>query len=197
MISSIEGNILEKKKSYIIVNICGVGIYIKVPFNTYNKIIDKNKIYLYTNVIIKKDKINIYGFIKKYERDMFILLNKINGVGPKISMIIISYINFNMLIKSIINNEYSIFKSVKGIGDKIGKKILIELKDNIEKIKNINIDIEKISKNLDNKKNKILKALLVLGVSLKTIEIKKKINFLIEKKPNSSEEEIIRKFLNK
>lgn len=200
MITFIKGKLLEIDPSYIIMDINNIGFFIKISLNTYYKIlkidtlIKKEKLCIYTHILFREDNYTLYGFFDKIERDFFKYLISVNGIGPSLSIIILSSLTPKKIANAIIKNEENTFKSIKGIGSKTAKRILIELKDKIQKIslykddennKNINFSI----------KEEALNALLTLGFSSKQ-QIEKILDNILIKNPNISIEELIKKSLN-
>lgn len=193
MITFIRGKLLEINPSYIIIDMGNIGVFIKISLNTYYKIlkINKDKICIYTHFIFREDNYTLYGFFDKIEREYFKCLISVNGIGPNISIIILSSLTPNKIANAIIKNEENTFKCVKGIGSKTAKRILIELKDKIQKLsffkddKNTNFSIKK----------EAINALLTLGFSSKK-QIENTLDNIIIKHPNISIEELIKKSLN-
>lgn len=195
MITYIKGKVLEKQSSYIIINVHGIGFFINISFNTYSLLKNKNnkkEIYLYTYLIIKENQCFLYGFFDKIERKTFQLLININGVGPKLAILILSSLSPEKIAQAILHNEVSIFKNIKGVGPKIIQRIFIELKDKItqEIIEYCNPTIQ-----IYNLKKEAINGLKTLGVPhKKTEEI---LDNLLKKQPNLSIEELIKQTLQR
>lgn len=195
MITFIRGKLLEITQSYIIIDMDNIGILIKISLNTYYKILkidtSKDKICIYTHFVFREDNYTLYGFFDKIEREFFKCFISVNGIGPSLSIIILSSLTPKKIANAIIKNEENTFKCIKGIGGKTAKRILIELKDKITKIssfkedKNINFYI----------KEEAINALLTLGFSSKQ-QIENTLDNILIKNPNISIEELIKKSLN-
>ena len=135
MIVSLNGILVDKKPSEVIVDVNGIGYEIKISLRTYSKIKDLDKISIYTHLIVKEDSHILYGFYNRKERKTFLSLTSISGVGPSTAIIILSSLSANELKKAIIESDVNKIKSVKGIGLKTAERIILELKDKISKDK--------------------------------------------------------------
>ena len=183
MISFIDGQLKEIYDDKIVVEIGGLGFDIYLPnsnFSNLPAIGEKVKIYTYMNV--REDDISLYGFLTKEDKNMFLKLLTVSGVGPKGALNIISNLGFSDLIKAIVNDDSKTIAQVQGIGKKTASKICIELGDKVRKL-NFDGKIDIIKKNneknnnLDDVRNETVEALIKLGIKeQKAKEIVSKIN---------------------
>lgn len=193
MITHIKGILVNIDFSSIVIDVNGIGFFIKISLNTYYKLEGLNKIFLYIHLIFRDDKFQLYGFFNKQERLFFKNLISVNGIGANLSMIILSSLTTEEITDAIVNNKKEIFKSIKGIGDKTAKRILVELQDEIKKnYSNNNFDMSKQNKQL--LKNEAIIALFNLGFSSKK-KISEVLDILIFKNPSISIGELIKKAL--
>lgn len=196
MIAQINGTIVSKNPPEIILDVLGVGYELICPMSTFYSLQEvKDKILLYTQLIVKEDSHTLYGFVTKDEKNSFRELIKVNGVGPKAALAILSSLNIQSLIKCIEEEDVKVLSLTPGIGKKTANKIIIELKDRIDRLTTTTINLENsLVKNLNNQdfnKKKAIDALQSLGFKGK--EANKMIaNIEIE---NLSTEEIIRQAL--
>ncbi|WGH27978.1 MAG: Holliday junction branch migration protein RuvA [Candidatus Bostrichicola ureolyticus] len=191
MITYIKGKLIEKTHNYTIIEINGIGYFINISFNTYNKLLPNNKeIILYTHVFIKEKNHILYGFFDKIEREIFRYLITINGIGPNYAILILSSLTPKEVVNSILNNKIDTFLKIKGIGIKNAKRIIIELKDKIPTNIYNKKDILKY-----NEKEDVLSALKVLGFAQKNA--KQILEDIMEKNHELSTEDLIKETLKK
>ena len=117
---------------------------------------------MHTYFLVKEDRHSLYGFWELSEREMFTSLLKVSGLGASKSMLILSFLRSNELKKIILSGDFARLKSVKGIGEKTAKRIILELKDKIDKI---GVDISQVSEGHNSKKQEAMLALDALGIS--------------------------------
>lgn len=192
MITHIQGRLVEKNPSYAVIDCGGVGYFINITIHTYEKIPDKEALKLYTHLIIREDAHILYGFFDVVEREMFKLLVNVNGVGPSTARMVLSTLTPKEFQEAVITDDLNVIKSVKGIGPKSAQRIIIELKDKLDK----NLDINNISLPAENKiKEEALNALEVLGFHKKQVE--KIIEGFLKMNSTISVEELIKQTLKK
>ena len=169
MISFVSGKLKEVLSDKIIVETNGIGFGIYFPasnFANLPEIDDDIKVFTYLHV--KEEEMSLYGFITREDREMFLKLLTVNGVGPKGALNIISNLGFSTLMKAIANEDSKLIASVQGIGAKTASKICIELGDKVRKmsfegkidvIKKNNQEAKKISAI----KDEVVEAMVKLG----------------------------------
>jgi len=135
MIGSLVGLIKEKKPSLLLLEVNGVGYEIHVPLSTSFQL-PKNgeSAYLLTHLIVREDQHTLYGFATEEERNLFRTLIKISGVGAKMALTILSGINVNGFVQSVINEDIDTLVHLPGIGKKTAERLIVEMKDRIEGI---------------------------------------------------------------
>lgn len=133
MIAFIEGNVAEKNPAYLIVNCQGVGYMLHISLNTYNATPDQGIVRIYTLQVIREDAHLLYGFASKDERELFSHLISVSGVGPNTARMILSSMTPEDVKTAIVSNNVSILQSIKGIGAKSAQRIVVDLKDRLEK----------------------------------------------------------------
>lgn len=187
MIASLRGRIIYKTPLYLILDVNGIGYKVFTSITTSEKLKENEEIFLYTYLVVKEDALDLYGFENIDERNIFELLLKVNGVGPRLAINILSRISTIELIKAIQNKNTSIIKSIHGVGAKTADKIIIELYD---KIKQIDIVGPSQSLNTFTHKTDAIQALVVLGYSEKNVE--KVVDEIISQNPDATTEEILK-----
>ena len=163
MIGQIKGFIIKKSPTQVLIDCNGIGYEVDVPMSTfYDLPATGNQITLLTHLIIREDAHLLYGFATNEEREVFRQLIKVNGIGAKVALSILSGISLNELIDAIMHQKSNILVSIPGIGNKTAERLVLELKD---KFKNI-IEGDSIS-NIASQTNDIQNALISLGYSTK------------------------------
>jgi Holliday junction DNA helicase RuvA len=134
MIESLHGKLFEKTIDSIIVDAHGVGYGLKIPLPTYYSLPDKGEtVSLYVHTYMKEDAIQLFGFQTKDEKEIFLKLLKIRGIGPKLSLNIISYLPIKNLSSALEGIDFETLISIPGVGKKMAERILFEVKGIIEK----------------------------------------------------------------
>lgn len=135
MIASLTGKVAEINESGVVIDITGVGYDVKLsPTSLANvrNVGDDIHLYIYTNV--REDALELYGFFSKLEKEIFLLLKSVSGIGSKTALSITSSTNINDLLTYINMENVPAISSVPGIGKKTAQRIVIELKGKINKI---------------------------------------------------------------
>ena len=192
MITQIKGRLVEKNLTNVVIDCHGVGYYINISLNTHSQIGNSEELLLFTHLHIKEDSHTLYGFVTQNERSIFRLLISISGIGPSIARTMLSSMDPNEIQKAILGENLEAIKSIKGIGLKTAQRVLIELKDKVQKIEGFDENLQSKSNTI---KEETLSALEVLGYSRRQTE--KVIDNIIQSHPESSIEELIKSALNK
>ena len=135
MIDYIKGNIAELNPAYAVVDNHGIGYMLNISLLTYDSLAtigQGNEAKLYVHEAIREDAHLLYGFSTKKEREAFLLLISVSGVGPNIARMIMSSMNVDDFSRAIAGNNVALFKSVKGVGAKTAQRIIVDLKDKIK-----------------------------------------------------------------
>jgi len=165
LISFLEGKVDTVGLNYLVLNANGIGYQINTP--VYNNLSlkrgDKTKIYTY--LYLREDKIMFFGFLTKEEKNFFELLISTPGVGPKVGLNILSKMTPDYFSKAILQEDLDSITAISGIGNKLAKKIVLELKEKISKITFLEAEVGKTfkSENISD----AIDALKVLGYTYK------------------------------
>lgn len=169
MISYIKGEVVKKGIDYLIIENNGIGYYINTSFNTLKNLSEGDVSSVFTYMHIREDVLALYGFSKKDELEMFKKLISVNGIGPKAGLSVLSTYDINSVKVAILKDDVNAISKVPGIGKKTASKIILDLKDkvgSIDEIDSINLsDIEVISDSVNNDIEDISKVLMTLGFS--------------------------------
>ncbi len=167
MITQLRGKLVEINPTSAVIDCNGVGYWVNISLNTYSAIEHEELITIFTHLIVREDAHILYGFATKAERDVFLKLISVNGVGPASGMMMISTLSAQEIASAIANDDVRLLQSVKGIGAKTAQRIIIDLKDKLESITIIDVN-SGVDKNKS--KNEALSALEVLGIPKKSAE---------------------------
>ena len=192
MITQLQGRLIEKHPTHVVIDCQGVGYEVNISLNTYGQIGNEENIRLYTHLQIREDAHTLYGFFQPVERSIFRLLISISGIGASIARTMLSSMTPVEIQQAIVQENLAAIKAVKGIGLKTAQRVLIELKDKIQTVAGMD-EIPAFKSNTI--KEETLSALDVLGYSRKQSE--KLVDNIIQSQPSISTEEIIRLALNK
>ncbi|HOF03509.1 MAG TPA: Holliday junction branch migration protein RuvA [Atribacterota bacterium] len=195
MISSLTGILELTEPGSLIVNVNGIGYHVQVPLNAEFDI-NKSSQTVYTYLYIREDRLALYGFLEKGERDFFKILLDTPGIGPKVAMNIISDMGAERFQHAVLSENLTTISSIPGIGLKSAKKMVLELK---EKFKLLKVNQEIITK--EEKKDIVYEGIEALkGLGYSEREAKQKILNAMEKIPDYSSmgiEDLIKEALKK
>jgi Holliday junction DNA helicase RuvA len=190
MIISLTGTFVQKTPSFIHVNVMGVGYEVQISLNTYCAIQDKQEGTLVTYLQIKEDAHTLFGFAEQAEKELFIQLINVNGVGASTARMMLSAMKPAELRSAIASGNTGVLEKIKGIGRKSAERIILELRD-----KMVKAGVESTSPGFihNTMENDALNALMALGIPRNTAEsaLKKAKNI----SPEDNLESLIKKSL--
>ena len=175
MIDQISGKIISINDNYVVLEVGGLGIKVNISANFASKLVNEDLITLVTYLNVREDALDLYGFKNDSERNLFLMLISISGIGPKLAVSILSGVELEELKSNILSGDIKSLTSIPGVGAKTAKRIIIELKDKLSKTTTTELGFEdnfgsKISKD-------VLSALVGLGYSESmATEVIKRIN---------------------
>ena len=130
MIDSIKGKLFYKYPTYVVLDMNGIRLKLSITVATYNELPEKGQdAELLTYLNVREDLLELYGFIDNEQRNMFMMLNTISGIGPRSAMNILSGSNPKEFKKNIIAGDVKSLTVIPGIGPKTAKRIIVELKE--------------------------------------------------------------------
>ena len=190
MITHIEGKLVEKNLTDVVIDCNGVGYTLNISLHTYSQIPDHEKLKLYTHLLVREDSHTLYGFSSMAERDIFKMLISVSGVGASTARTMLSSLNPKQVREGIAMGDVALIQSIKGIGAKTAQRVILDLKDKILKV----YDIDEVSFAKNNTvKDEALSALEVLGFVRKQSE--RIIDKIITNNPDANVETIIKEAL--
>ncbi|MGL5972758.1 MAG: Holliday junction branch migration protein RuvA [Oscillospiraceae bacterium] len=140
MIYCIEGEVLEKKLDYIVLMVNGIGYKMNISLNTYKNVVSVGEVQqLFTYMHVREDALELFGFGDKSEEEWFRLLTSVSGVGPKVGIAMLSELTVTDILNIIANEDYKSLTKCPGVGSKTAQRIVLELKDKVKKMSNVEI----------------------------------------------------------
>jgi len=190
MITHIKGRLVEKNPTNVVIETNGIGYFVNISLHTFSKITNEENLKLFTHLQIKEDSHTLFGFVEKSEREIFRLLISVSGIGASTARTMLSSMDPIQIRDAIASNNVSAIQAIKGIGAKTAQRVILDLKDKVLKI----YDIDEVSALQGNtNKDEALSALEVLGFTKKQSE--KVIDKILKDSPGLSVEEIIKQAL--
>ncbi|MBN1146886.1 MAG: Holliday junction branch migration protein RuvA [Anaerolineales bacterium] len=131
MIAIVQGRILEALPDSLVVGLGGIGLQVFVPAVSRERLRPGDEAFLHTYLVVRQDALSLYGFESRDERDMFVLFLQVNGIGPKLALMILSVLSPDAIRRAIFHEQAEVFSRVPGVGKKTAQKILLHLQDRI------------------------------------------------------------------
>lgn len=191
MIYSLKGIVQELNPTSMVLDVNGVGYYVGVSLQTSGKLETGKPTFLHIQQIIREDAHLLFGFNTILEKELFNLLISVNGVGPVSALIMLSSLSLEEISSAILSNNSLLLQKVKGIGTKTAERVIVDLRDKVQKFKDSD---ENISTFANNKiKEESLSALEVLGIPKKMSE--KIADRILKQYPDFSVEQLVKQIL--
>lgn len=198
MIGRLRGLLLEKIAPEILIECHGIGYEVTMPMTSIYALPDINEeAIIYTHFVVREDAQLLYGFANKVERKLFRLLIKVNGVGPKLGLAILSSMSADQFVSCVARDDLTTIVKIPGVGKKTAERLLIEMRDRLKdwqtssqaSVANITpIDVHHENTFVDDAKGDAINALVSLGYSLSQADKAVKMVYL----DNKTSEELIR-----
>lgn len=187
MIAHIQGKLVEKTPTSVVIDCGGVGYDINISLHTFSLLPETDNIKLFTHVQIKEDAHTLFGFVEKSEREIFKMLLSVSGIGASIARTMLSSIAPREIIQAIATADLPRIQSIKGIGSKTAQRVILDLKDKVLKL----YDIDEVSLTQNNtNRDEALSALEVLGFIRRTSE--RVVEKIVKENPEATVESIIK-----
>ncbi|MDH6355270.1 Holliday junction DNA helicase RuvA [Dysgonomonas sp. PH5-45] len=193
MIDYIKGTIEELTPASATVETAGIGYFLQISLNTYTALRGKKESRLYVYEAIREDAYQLFGFFDKRERDLFMLLISVSGVGASTARMILSSMSASELENVIASGNADILKTVKGIGLKTAQRIIVDLKDKIKTVGDGLIGSPQgvVANSVLTEES--VAALVMLGFAQAASQ--KVVNKILKEKPDSTIEQVIKQAL--
>jgi len=187
MIAHIQGKLVEKTPTEVVIDCNGVGYHINISLHTFSLLPDSDHLKLFTFLQVKEDAHTLFGFVEKAERELFKLLLSVSGVGASTARTMLSSIAPQQIIHAIASGDVGTVQSIKGIGVKTAQRIILDLKEKVLKIFNL---YKTFFLQRNTNRDEALSALEVLGFARKSAE--KVVDKIVKEDGNASVETIIK-----
>ncbi|MCY0970929.1 Holliday junction branch migration protein RuvA [Chryseobacterium wangxinyae] len=191
MIFSLQGIVQELTPTYVVVNVNGVGYYVGISLMTSQTLTLNQETMLFIQQIIREDANLLFGFNTRSEKEMFNLLISVNGVGAVSALILLSTLSLPEIATAILSKNSAVIQKAKGLGTKTAERIIVDLKDKVQKFGSAEENISTLANNKI--KDESLSALEVLGISKRMSE--KIADRIIKQDPGISVEELVKQIL--
>ncbi|MFA9186946.1 Holliday junction branch migration protein RuvA [Flavobacterium sp. FBOR7N2.3] len=190
MIAHLQGKLVEKSPTQLVIDCGGVGYEVHISLHTYSLLPTSDFIKVFTYLQIKEDAHTIFGFVEKSEREIFKLLLSVSGIGAGIARTMLSSLDPKQITNAIASGDVGTIQSIKGIGSKTAQRVILDLKEKVLKL----YDLDEVSISQSNtNRDEALSALEVLGFVKKASE--KVIDKIVKEDPDASVESIIKQAL--
>ena len=190
MIAYLKGDFVHKTPAVVHVDVNGVGYEVQISLHTYTKIQSLDKGQLFTSLLIREDAHILYGFFDIAEKEIFMQLIGVSGIGASTARVMLSYMKPEEVIRAIVSGDTKTLESVKGIGRKTAERLVVELRDRLARQPN-EINISTVINNT--LQQDAFNALTALGISRQAAE--QAVQKTLATEPQLSVEELIKKAL--
>jgi len=190
MIAHLQGKLVEKTPTDVVIDCGGVGYHVNISLHTFSLLPNSDQIKLFTHLQVKEDAHTLFGFAEKSERELFKLLLSVSGIGAGIARTMLSSLEPKQIIHALATGDLMTIQSIKGIGSKTAQRAILDLKDKVLKVYNLD-EVSAVANNTN--KDEALSALEVLGFNKKLAE--KAVDKIVRETPEASVESIIKQAL--
>ena len=160
MIASISGKVIQLTKETVIIDINGLGIEVFVPKPLLGETEAGDLLYLYTYMLVREDNISLYGFASLEEKQLFLQFLAVGGIGPKLSLAILSSLSIDNIRSAILSEKPDYFSRVPGIGKKTAQKIMIQMQGKLPEGEGLGV------RSITDVDDAVVDALISLGYSV-------------------------------
>ncbi|MEN9699466.1 MAG: hypothetical protein RLZZ301_664 [Bacteroidota bacterium] len=167
MIGRLNGRLIEKNPTELLIECGGVGYEVKISLHTFSALGSEEAVCIFTRLIVREDAHLLYGFASKEEREMFLHLISVSGIGPNTAMIMLSSMTPDDISHAILSEDVASIQKIKGIGTKTAQRVIIDLKSKVAKME---LGSENIFASNNRNRFDALTALISLGFDKKATE---------------------------
>jgi Holliday junction DNA helicase RuvA len=141
LIAYLEGKLIEKNPTHLILEVNGIGYSVNIPVSSYAGVGEVGQtVKILTYQYVREDELKLYGFASRHERGLFELLISVNGVGPRVALGILSSIPVDDFQRSVLAEDLDVLTHISGVGKKTAQRLILELK---EKLGKLDLGVEK------------------------------------------------------
>ncbi|MDX2134428.1 MAG: Holliday junction branch migration protein RuvA [Saprospiraceae bacterium] len=193
MYAYLKGEITFRSPAFVVLEVSGVGYHVNIPLSTYTALEGKDKATLYTHLLVREDAHTLFGFGTQAERNLFLALLGVTGVGATTAQLLLSSMSVDEIRAAVIGEHAHLLQRVKGIGAKTAKQIILDLKDKLSR--DAGGDAPVLLPMADNTvREEALSALLALGFN--RLAVQKALNAILQEEPGLVRvEELIKRAL--
>lgn len=184
MIASIQGKITQIFDDGIVIEVGGIGLFVHVPLPLRDRLRCGESIALHTHLIVREDLLALYGFEQIEERQYFLLLLGVTGIGPKLALTILSTLAPDAIRRAVFNEQPEVFTRVPGLGRKTAQKVLLHLQDRLKP----SLEDLHPAASLTDADTEVLAALTALGYSV--VEAQAALQRIPRDTPNNVEDRL-------
>ncbi len=192
MLEYVKGDISELSPTFVVIDNQGLGYFINISLTTYAALEKLTSCQLYLYEAIREDAFVLYGFLKKEERNAFLQLISVSGVGANTARMILSSLSVSELQEAVISGNESVLKNVKGIGLKTAQRIIVDLKDKLGNLDNVAKNSPLFSRN-QGTRSEAVSALVMLGFNAAASQ--KAVDRILAEMPDIRIEELVKESL--
>ncbi|MFT4033566.1 MAG: Holliday junction branch migration protein RuvA [Siphonobacter sp.] len=190
MIAYLEGKLAYKEPAYVIVDVQGVGYEARISLQTFSNLPEASeKCRLFTFLSIREDAHVLYGFHETNEKQLFLDLVSVSGIGPNTALVMLSSLSAPEIRQAIVMEDLRVIQGIKGIGAKTAQRVILELKDKLKKDQ-FAAPSNLIAGPTVGVRNDAIAALIVMGIPRPVAE--KSVDTILKKQPDVSVEELIK-----
>lgn len=193
MYEYLDGKLVFKAPTHVILDVNGIGYYIHISLTTYSQVKDVESCKLFISFQVREDAHTLYGFATESERHLFNHLISVSGIGPNTGRMMLSSITPEEIQHAIVQGQVAVIQKIKGIGPKTAQRVILELQDKLKK-EGPNALLPLLSESLSTTEEAV-SALIMLGFAKAQVE--KVVQSIITAEPNLSIEQIIKLALKK
>jgi len=183
MIATLRGEISQIEDNAIVLEVGGVGLRVFVPATLRTKLKAGEAVFLYTHLVVREDALTLYGFESQADRELFIILLGVDGVGPKVALSVLSTMTLDAVQRAVFADEAELLSRVPGVGKKTAQKMALHLKDKLKPTD----ALAKVAA-MSDKDSEVLAALTALGYSV--VEAQAAIQSIAKDAPDNVEERL-------
>ena len=183
MIATLRGEITQVEDNAIVVETGGVGLRVFVPRPLRERVKAGEAIFLFTHLVVREDDWKLFGFESQADRELFVTLLGVDGVGPRTALAVLSTLNLETVQRAVFSDEPDLLSRVPGVGKKTAQKMMLYLHDRLKPVSGL----EKIA-SMSDSDSEVLAALTALGYSV--VEAQTAIQSIPKDAPDNVEERL-------